>query len=281
MSNHTTIAGAPAAPVHHAVAADSPAAACCGGAPQQDAYPASPDAPLATRRLGSYAELRSGGDMNPIPAAEPPIDLEAAYAQTRRSLLSYLRRLSGDAQIAEDLMHDVMVKALATLRDRGETPRNLSAWLHRVAHNAAMDYHRAMKPELPFDDDVAESLAADTPAADELAEQTAMDAISQCLRPIAERLPDTYRDVVRAAEFDHRMLQDIAEELGISVAAARQRASRGRRLLRDDLEQCCRQLVAHAGLTPQEREPKVESDAAQPGETPRRSCGCAGQTTCR
>lgn len=219
--------------------------------------------------------------MNANPATEPATDLGAAYVQTRRSLLAYLRRLSGDAQLAEDLMHDTMVKALAAWRHQGRTPRNLSAWLYRVAHNAAMDHHRAQRPDLPFDDEVAESIAAIAPDTSDVAEQTALDTISQCLQPIADRLPDTYRDVVRAAEFDHRQLQDIANELGISLAAARQRASRGRRLLRDDLAQCCRQLVAEAGLASQAPAPGAAPDADAPSEGLRRGCGCAGQTTCR
>jgi RNA polymerase sigma-70 factor, ECF subfamily len=218
--------------------------------------------------------------MNPRRLAEPSVDLEAAYAQTRRSLLSYLRRLSGDAQLAEDLMHDVMVKALTALGEGREAPRNLGAWLHRVAHNAAMDHHRALRPDRPWDDDAAESIADDTPGTEELAERGALEAITQCLRPIADRLPDTYRDVVRASEFEHRPLHDIAVELGISVTAARQRASRGRRLLREDLEQCCRQLVADAGLAP-----GAAQDEAAPGTTalgdPTRRCGCSSETSCR
>ena len=223
--------------------------------------------------------------MNPTAAPEPSIDLKAAYAQTRRSLLGYLRRLCGDAQLAEDLMHDVMVKALAALRDRREQPRNLSAWLHRVAHNAAMDHHRALRPDLPYDDDVAEAVVADAADAADVAEQAALDTVSQCLRPIAEGLPPTYRDVVRAAEFDRRPLQDVADELGISAAAARQRASRGRRLLRDGLAQCCGHLVAEAGLAPERLESDAVPDAAPavapPARGPRRACGCARQTACR
>lgn len=211
----------------------------------------------------------------------PSIELEAAYAQTRRSLLAYLRRLCGDAQVAEDLMHDVIVKALSALRDRGERPRNLSAWLYRVAHNAAMDHHRAQRPESAFDDDLAESLAAETVDAEGLVEQSALDTVSQCLRPMAERLPPTYRDVVRAAEFDRRLLQDIAQELGISLVAARQRASRGRRLLREDLERCCRQLVAEAGLVPPAPADADVPDAPRAAPAPRRDCGCSSQSSCR
>lgn len=218
--------------------------------------------------------------MNPSRLAVPSVDLEAAYAQTRRSLLSYLRRLSGDAQLAEDLMHDVMVKALTALGEGREAPRNLAAWLYRVAHNAAMDHHRALRPDRPWDDEVAESIADDTPDAEDLAERSALDAISQCLRPIADRLPDTYRDVVRASELEQRPLRDIALELGISVTAARQRASRGRRLLRDDLEQCCRQLVADAGLATVAGQGAVAVDAPAPAAQVRR-CGCSSVTACR
>ncbi|MBL8341807.1 MAG: sigma-70 family RNA polymerase sigma factor [Rubrivivax sp.] len=217
--------------------------------------------------------------MNQSHAAMPPVDLEAAYAQTRRSLLAYLRRLCGDAQLAEDLMHDVMLKALAALGDGREAPRNLSAWLHRVAHNAAMDHHRARRPEAPLDDDLAESIADPTPDADQQAERGAFEAIAQCLRPIAQRLPETYREVVRASEFEHRPLSDIADELGITVTAARQRASRGRRLLRDDLERCCRQLVAEAGLTPAADKDKPAREAGVPNAP--RGCGCTSVSACR
>jgi RNA polymerase sigma-70 factor, ECF subfamily len=218
--------------------------------------------------------------MNARHPAAPPADLEAAYAQTRRSLLAYLRRLSGDAQLAEDLMHDVMVKALTALGESREAPRNLSAWLHRVAHNAAMDHHRAQRPERPLDDETAESIRDDSPDAAALAERGALEAISQCLRPIAERLPETYRDVVRASEFERRPLGDIAQQLGISVTAARQRASRGRRLLREDLEQCCRQLVTEAGLTPAAMAHEAMPATAEPAAQAR-GCGCSSTAACR
>jgi RNA polymerase sigma-70 factor (ECF subfamily) len=235
---------------------------------------------LATLRHTQYPEPQSQADMNADPVAATPVDIEAAYAQTRRSLLAYLRRLSGDAQVAEDLMHDVMVKALTALGETREAPRNLGAWLHRVAHNAAMDHHRALRPDRPLDDETAESIVDDKPDADELAERGALEAVSQCLRPIADRLPETYREVVRASEFEHRPLRDIADELGISVTAARQRASRGRRLLRDDLEQCCRQLVADAGLAPAAGQYEVAPAPAEPAVQARR-CGCSSVTACR
>jgi RNA polymerase sigma-70 factor (ECF subfamily) len=216
--------------------------------------------------------------MNLHHPAEPSTDLEAAYAQTRRSLLAHLRRLSGDAQLAEDLMHDVMVKALAALGEGRETPRNLGAWLYRVAYNAAMDHHRATRPDRPWDDELAETIADDTPDAEQWAERGARETVSQCLRPIVARLPEIYREVVQASEFEHRPLSDVASELGISVVAARQRASRGRRLLRDNLEQCCRQLVAAAGLVPTARPVTPASDA---GAVETRHCGCSGVSACR
>lgn len=212
--------------------------------------------------------------------AAPRADIESAYAQTRRSLLAYLRRLSGDAQLAEDLLHDVMIKALKALGEGREAPRDLGAWLHRVAHNAAMDYHRAHRLDSPWDDEVAESIADDAVDADELESRGAKEAISQCLRPIADRLPESYRDVVRASEFDHRRLSDIAAELGISVTAVRQRASRGRRMLRDNLEQCCRQLVADAGLAPAAEPQPDAARTSAPGVQGRR-CGCSSVSSCR
>ncbi|MFN0186971.1 MAG: sigma-70 family RNA polymerase sigma factor, partial [Aquabacterium sp.] len=236
-----------------------------------------------------YAGAAMTAAMSPATGAAAGADLEAAYAQTRRSLLAYLRRLSGDAQLAEDLMHDVMVKALTALGEGRGAPRNLAAWLHRVAHNAAMDHHRAQRPDV-VDDDELLSIAAESGDAQAFDERRALESISQCLRPMTERLPDTYRDVVRASEFDGRPLDRIARDLGISPAAARQRASRGRRLLRDELQRCCRQLLAEAGLSPEGdvgAAAKGEAGLAANGEAarqahsaPGRGCGCSGARSC-
>lgn len=175
-------------------------------------------------------------------ATAPSADLTQTYQSLRQPLLAYLRRLVGDAQSAEDVLQEVLVKAIVSLRRDGSPPRNLAAWLYRVAHNAAMDHHRARRPAEELDDEVAEAMPA--PEADPA---LAGAALADCLRPLLSTLPETYRSVVHASELEGRSLREIADVQGISVDAAKQRASRGRRQLRDELLRCCEVALSAQG----------------------------------
>lgn len=162
-----------------------------------------------------------------------------AYAELRLALLAFLRKHTGDAQVAEDLLHDVVIKALAATRDEAKAPQNLTGWLYAVARNAAMDYHRRHRPT----DELPDELADAEPDEDD----SAVIELASCLRTVAERLPGTYRDTVIAAEIDGLPLLQVAERQGLSLSAVKTRASRGRRLLREEFVQCCRVALSQQG----------------------------------
>lgn len=174
--------------------------------------------------------------MEPVAAASAVADL---YAELRTSLLAFLRKHTGDAQVAEDLLHDVIVKALAAGRDEAHAPQNLTAWLYAVARNAAMDHHRRKRP--------AEELTDELPAEIDDGAQAALTELSNCLRPVAQRLPPTYRDTVLATEFDGLPLAAVALAQGLSLSAVKTRASRGRKLLQQELVRCCRVTLSGSG----------------------------------
>jgi len=181
------------------------------------------------------------------------------YIEVRRSLLAFLRKHAGDAQVAEDLLHDVVVKALVASQDGNDAPRNLTGWLYSVARNAAMDLHRRARPTEELPEDLQAPVSDGDTTASELA---------NCLRPMAERLPATYRDTVIAAEFDGMALADVAKAQGLSLSAVKTRASRGRRLLQQELVECCRVALSVQGAV-------VDYDA-------RKAAGCAsGTANCR
>ena len=181
------------------------------------------------------------------------------YAEVRRSLLGFLRKHTGDAQVAEDLLHDVVVKALVASQDADNAPHNLTGWLYAVARNAAMDLHRRARPTEELPEDLPAPLRDDDATASELA---------NCLRPMAERLPATYRDTVIAAEFDGLSLADVAKAQGLSLSAVKTRTSRGRRLLQQELVECCRVALSPQGAV-------MDYDA-------RKAAACApGTASCR
>jgi RNA polymerase sigma-70 factor (ECF subfamily) len=105
-----------------------------------------------------------------------------------------------------------------------------------------MDHHRAHRPSEVLDDELAETLPA--PEADPSA---AAAALADCMRPLLSKLPEAYRTVVQASELEGHTLRQIADAQGISLDAAKQRASRGRRQLRDELLRCCEVALSAQG----------------------------------
>lgn len=176
--------------------------------------------------------------MNPASSEPEDRSLATAYRELRGTLLGFLIKQTGDAQAAEDLLHDVMLKVLANEQAGRAAPDNVGGWLYTVARNAAIDWHRARRPSDALPDDLAVPVDEDDDTGLELA---------NCLRPMAERLPTHYRDTVLAAEFDGQPLKQIAEAQGISLAAAKTRASRGRKLLQQELVECCRVVLSGSG----------------------------------
>lgn len=63
---------------------------------------------------------------------------------------------------------------------------------------------------------------------------------------IAE-LPDVYREAVRLAELEGRTAQEVADRLGLSLPAAKSRIRRGRLMLRERLDACCRFEIDRRG----------------------------------
>lgn len=169
--------------------------------------------------------------------SEPAFNREiaASYEALRNGLLSYLRHRVEDSATAEDLLHTVFLKALASNRSI-RAPERSAAWLHKIARNTLIDYYRSKRPMCELPEDLTDETEEDS---------SSVQALSACLLPLAQRMPKTYREILLATEFQGKTLRAAASELGLSVPAAKSRASRGRRMLKDRLLACC-----HIELTP-------------------------------
>ncbi len=190
--------------------------------------------------------------MTPEGAPSHEQTLSTVYGQLRRSLLAGIRRRVHDPQLAEDLLQDVFVKALRSLRE-GKAPGNLPAWLHQVVNTTVADHYRGSKLMLePLDEE---------PAGPEPEDNAAFQALATCMRPLVATLPPLYRDALLAADFKDQRLATLALAAGVSVSAIKSRVSRGRALLRARLLACCTlQHEPDGGLT--HFAPRAEADCA-------------------
>src|SRR5579862_1800539 len=83
----------------------------------------------------------------------PPLDESAflaLYARTSAPLARYLRRLTGNAAVAEDLLQDTYVRLLG----QASVPTDddhLKHYLFRIATNLARDYGRRLVWQRPLE----------------------------------------------------------------------------------------------------------------------------------
>jgi RNA polymerase sigma-70 factor, ECF subfamily len=137
-------------------------------------------------------------------------------------LLVHARRIAGDAN-AEDVLQDALLRALRAY-PRLRHAQHLRAWLYRVTTTAAIDSHRARRRELPTDD---------VPA---IATYDTYDTYDEgAFEALIAPLPDGARTALRLRFVDDLDYEGIADRLGISAVAARQRVSTAVRTLRERL----------------------------------------------
>jgi RNA polymerase sigma-70 factor, ECF subfamily len=145
-----------------------------------------------------------------------------------------LFRLLEDERDVEEATQDVFLQAWRSLASfRGEAA--VFTWLYRIAVNEALMRLRRKRVALAELDESAERRLT-TPAANEpepAAEASELAGfLSARLRslPLEIRAPLVLRDVVGLSN------QDVADILGLSVAATKSRIHRARMQIREDLE---------------------------------------------
>jgi len=163
-------------------------------------------------------------------------DREAFDALVRATYVdtyTLAHRLTGDDDTARDVVQETYLRAFRGL-DRFRGDAQFTTWLYRITANCASTHlgrrRRHRHEELTDDLGVADV----RPAADPVgrAEQSLLrDRVQLALRGLPPRL----RAVVVLRDVYDLSHEAIADELGISVSAAKVRLHRARRKLRDDV----------------------------------------------
>lgn len=166
--------------------------------------------------------------------------LEDIWREHRGELKSFILKRVRSGPEAEDILHDVFLKMLASLGPAARVG-NLRAWLFTVARNAVADHFRSRRPtrELP------EDLADQAPPPD----SAPLLDVGACLRPMIDALPERIRAALVLADLEGLRQREVAERLGVSLPAVKSRVLRGRHMIRGMIEECCHlELDARGGI---------------------------------
>lgn len=157
------------------------------------------------------------------PVTSSPDDDELAARLFERhgpAVRRYLRRLTGHAEVANDLTQDVYLRVVRSAGNYEPRERE-QAWLFRIARHVFLD-HRKERSRRPQPEEASVENAA-APA----------QAIRIDLDAALERLDATDRDAFLLCEVGGLRYDEIASQLGLTVASVRSRIYRARLKLRE------------------------------------------------
>jgi RNA polymerase sigma-70 factor, ECF subfamily len=207
---------------------------------------------VAQHREKVHASMTANnpGDAHEESVLDDAQALTALYEQFRRPIHSYIYRLLGNQEDADDVTQEVFVRACISwesLYDRS----NLSAWLYRIATNLCVDQLRRRKRIAwwplsfqNFNDDRFEGMASedhswlllDSGGIPEIAER-------ELIQLALTHMPEEYSIALTLSAAQGLPYQEIAKIVGISPNAAATRLSRAKRMFAEHYQRLSKEGV--------------------------------------
>ncbi|THE12027.1 sigma-70 family RNA polymerase sigma factor [Bacillus timonensis] len=158
------------------------------------------------------------------------LKLSNLYKQYAKPLYFYLLKLSGSAQLAEDLTQETFVRATISLHKYdGEEAR---AWLFKVARNAYLDEWRKQnrRKYIPFLSIFSSKEEMVSPYG--IPEETLLKQEQhKQLEDLLSFLPEQYRSILYLREFEEFSYQEIMEALQLTEEQVKVTLYRARKRL--------------------------------------------------
>ncbi len=155
---------------------------------------------------------------------------ESLFRIHRRAVYSWILRIVRDPASAEELTVETFWR-IYRAHARFDASRGFEPWARRIATHAALDWVRRAQPGVEPGPQLVEEIAAPQ-AADAAVTAEIRSKTAQAFA----RLPPKLRVAATLAVVEGQTHKDVAEALGISVAAVKLRVFRALRLLRRDLQ---------------------------------------------
>lgn len=168
----------------------------------------------------------------------PPDRLESYLRENREALLGFIRSKVGDDALAEDILHDSLLKALQATPDLDDEDK-LVSWFYRIIRNAITDAYRRHSAAARR----LEQYALEQPASAPPPEDAAI--ICGCFEDLLPTLKAEYAELIEAMDLGGATTEEMTERFDITPNNLKVRHHRARQQLRERLEETCRTCAEH------------------------------------
>ena len=183
------------------------------------------------------AARRHDADMVARVAAHDAGALAELYDRYSRPVYSYLYRVCGDPQTAEELLQEVFFRVWRQATTFDGSRGAFVSWVMSIAHNLAIDEVRRVgrRPRAGTDDPerVLSQVVDRDPPPDEMAW---LSDLRRQMRTAIDQIPAPQRDVIELAYFSGLTQREISQRLGIPMGTVKTRTRLGLLRLRERLD---------------------------------------------
>lgn len=151
------------------------------------------------------------------------------YETFRKPLFYFILKNVSNKNIAEDLLHEVFIKAYTNF-DNLKEKEKIQSWLYMIARNTITDYFRKKQisstehTDLFFEEKVEESV---------------LNELSCCLKTLIEKLPQNQKEVLEAVYFNEETLVEYSQKNDLNLSTVKSYSKRAKDKLKSVFNDCC------------------------------------------
>jgi RNA polymerase sigma-70 factor (ECF subfamily) len=163
--------------------------------------------------------------------------LEALYERYARAVYSFSLRIVGDAQVAEEILQEVFVRAWQQGGSFQSARGSLITWLLSITHNLSIDEvrRRERRPQKAESEEPESILAGLPDEGPNVEEEVWLSSLRVSIQDALQQLPAAQREAIELAYFQGLTQREIADTLGEPLGTIKTRMRLGMLKLREQL----------------------------------------------
>ncbi len=163
--------------------------------------------------------------------------LEDSLLRNLKEFVAFARSRLGDRHLAEDVVQESLIKALAAAR-QPKSEEEAATWFYRILRRSIIDVYRRQDARTRALERFKQEFP-ETPSEED--ERT----LCRCFKRLLPLVPEQYRDLLNRVDLQGNDIGAVAAELGVTRNNLTVKLHRARKHLRKALSQNCGACSAH------------------------------------
>jgi RNA polymerase sigma-70 factor, ECF subfamily len=167
------------------------------------------------------------------------INIEHLWEDIHGRLTGFVSKSINNKDDVSDIVQDTFIKVQTNINSL-KNPAKVEGWIFQIARNIINDHYRKLKKSHE-NDNIPQDVTIDPTAfaEEDISIKIQTQDFSEYAGTVISELPEKYRIAVQLSDIEGLSMKEVAEELNISISAAKSRVQRGRKMIKEIILKCC------------------------------------------